>query len=297
MNNSEKNLQYHLNQYQPNMPKMDVYDMEEYLKKYDKKMRKLHLQRYFQILWFKTGKGRYVVDSTAHDIGENTIFFVTKNQVHYFDKNTNYEGIVIHFNEQFLTHNNNESNFFLNHDLFKNADQLPYSNLNSVDTFILEDYINLIKSELSNKNGIYQVELLRAYLKAFIIQVQHRKDRFQQLNGLPIIKGEKKKLILAKFVHAIEENYTKELKISEYAALLSVSTRTLSHLTNQLLDKSPSQMIHERIILEAKKMLLQANYNINQIGCVLGFGDASYFVKYFKKYTEISPSEFRNLAD
>ena len=52
-------------------------------------------------------------------------------------------------------------------------------------------------------------------------------------------------------------------------------------------------MIQERLILEAQRMLLYSNLNINQIGYRLGFDDASYFVKYFKKHTNISPSEFR----
>lgn len=52
-------------------------------------------------------------------------------------------------------------------------------------------------------------------------------------------------------------------------------------------------MIQERIILEAKRLLLHSELNVNQIGYRLGFDDPSYFVKYFKKYTHQSPSEFR----
>jgi YesN/AraC family two-component response regulator len=52
-------------------------------------------------------------------------------------------------------------------------------------------------------------------------------------------------------------------------------------------------MIQERIILEAQRLLLYSNLNINQVGYRLGFDDASYFVKYFKKYTGVSPSEFK----
>lgn len=52
-------------------------------------------------------------------------------------------------------------------------------------------------------------------------------------------------------------------------------------------------MIQERIIVEAQRMLLYSSLNVNQVSSRLGFDDASYFVKYFKKYTGISPSEFR----
>ena len=52
-------------------------------------------------------------------------------------------------------------------------------------------------------------------------------------------------------------------------------------------------MIHERIILEAQRLLLYSELNVNQVGYRLGFEDPSYFVKYFKKYTSLSPSEFK----
>ncbi|MNY79168.1 HTH-type transcriptional activator Btr [compost metagenome] len=53
-------------------------------------------------------------------------------------------------------------------------------------------------------------------------------------------------------------------------------------------------MIHERIILEAKRLLLHSELNVNQIADKIGFEDPSYFVKYFKKYTSQSPVSFRN---
>lgn len=96
-----------------------------------------------------------------------------------------------------------------------------------------------------------------------------------------------------KFINLIDENYKKGYSVAEYARLLHISSRSLSDLTQQQINKTPSQMIQERIILEAQRLLLYSNLNINQVGYRLGFDDASYFVKYFKKYTGVSPSEFK----
>jgi len=60
------------------------------------------------------------------------------------------------------------------------------------------------------------------------------------------------------------------------------------------LGKTPMQMIQERVILEAQRLLLYSELNINQICYKLGFDDPSYFVKYFKKHAKIAPSEFRH---
>jgi AraC-like DNA-binding protein len=106
---------------------------------------------------------------------------------------------------------------------------------------------------------------------------------------------DEKRLQLLKFINLIDENYTKRISVSSYANSLLITSRTLSDLTHQLLNKTPSQMIQERIILEIQRLLLHSDLNINQIGYRLGFDDPSYFVKYFKKHTKISPSEFRKV--
>lgn len=284
--------EHHLNQYQPNMPRFSVYEIENYLKKYDKKRRKAQSENYYQIIWFKNGNGRYFVDHKGYDVIENTLFFATKEQVHYFDKNTNYSGVLIQFNEQFLIQNNNDADFLLKYDLFKKL-KPPYINLDRDDIFVLDEYLSLIKNELNNKSKPYQAELVRNYLKVFLIQLQHKWNKLNTSQGHPILPGDKKQLKLAKFLNLIEDNFKKELNVSEYARLMQISSRTLSDLTSQLLDKSPSELIHERIIDEAQKMLLNTNFTINKIGYNLGFNDDSYFVKYFKKHTTISPLDFR----
>ncbi len=94
-------------------------------------------------------------------------------------------------------------------------------------------------------------------------------------------------------MNLIDEHYSKGLTVAKYANLLFVSSRTLSDLTNQLLNKTPLRMIQERIILEAQRLLVHSSLNVNQISYSLGFDDPSYFVKYFKKHTKITPTEFR----
>ncbi|WPO77892.1 AraC family transcriptional regulator [Flavobacterium sp. KACC 22761] len=287
--------EYHLNQYQQNLPKFSVYEIDNYLKKYDKKRRKVHAEKHYQIIWFKKGNGRYFVNFKAYDVDQNTLFFLTKDDVHYFDRNTNYIGILIQFNEEFLIQNNKDIAFFSKHSLLNDHKQ-PACSLTRDDAFILEEYLKLIKNELKDKNQTSHEELLRSYLKAFLIQVQYRWEKANLHDGRRILPEYKKQQQLIKFVGLVEENYKKDLKVSQYADLMQISSKTLSGLTSQLLDKSPSEIICERIVAEAKRMLLDTNYNISKIGYCLGFDDDSYFVKYFKKHTSISPLDFRRFS-
>ncbi|MEN2399240.1 AraC family transcriptional regulator [Flavobacterium sp. MC2016-06] len=291
--NINKITDYHLNHYHPNKPRMAIYQITNYLKKYDKKARRTHTDKYFKIIWFKTGKGRHFIDHKGYEIIDNTIFFIKKDQIHSFDKNISYEGILIYFNEPFLIKNKNDTNFFLKHDLFNNTCQPPYCYLNTADTFLLNEYMSLIENELTNEDEVLQEEILRTYLKVFMMQLHHHKNRFNQINANTIFHTDKKQMKIMQFVDMIEENYKRELKVPQYAALLHISPRTLSNLTHKVLDKSPSQMIQERIILEAEQMLINTDSSITKISSSLGFTDLSYFVKYFKNHTDKSPSDFR----
>lgn len=285
--------EYHLHQHQPDKAQFVIHNLKDYLKAYPDDTTKPHIHSYYQIIWFKKGHGKHFVDFKAYDVFENAIFFIAKNQVHYFDQQTDYEGVLIHFSELFLGHSDNGIDFLVKRNLFNNPYQTPSCCIGHETEHLLEEYIRLIETELANDGGFAREELLRAYLKAFLIQVQRRKNDFEKKDSETPFELDEKRTQLIHFINLIDENYNKGLTVSEYADLMHISTRTLSDLTNQTLNKTPSLMIQERIILEAQRLLLHSNLNVNQIGYRLGFDDPSYFVKYFKKHANISPSEFR----
>ncbi|MGC4231846.1 MAG: AraC family transcriptional regulator [Niabella sp.] len=285
--------EYHLNRHQPDKPQLAILDLKNHIATNQCQVSKPHIHSFYQVIWFKQGKGKHSVDFNEYDVFTNAIFFIAPNQVHYFDKNPDYEGVLIHFNEAFLVKNENEMEFFLKYNLFNNPYQQPSCCIGTGIDEILDEYILQLKQELENNEAFGKELLLRNYLKNFLIQIQRRKIEFEKSSGhLPQLLDEKR-LQLVKFINLINENYKKGLTIAEYARLLHISSRSLSDLTSQLLSKTPSRMVQERIILEAQRILLYSNLNINQVGYRLGFDDISYFVKYFKKHTGISPSEFR----
>jgi AraC family transcriptional regulator, transcriptional activator of pobA len=285
--------EYHLNRHQPDKPQLAIIDLKDHINVNQCRVRKPHIHSFYQIIWFKKGKGTHHIDFKTYEVFDNAIFFVAKDQVHYFDGNPDYEGVMIHFNELFLVQDQSPMEFFLNCNLFNNPYQQPSCCVGSGIERILDQYILQMKTELESGDEFGKEMLLRNFLKSFLIQIQRRKCDFEKsLDQLPQLMDEKR-LQLVKFINLIHENYAKGFTVAEYAGLLHISSRSLSELTHQLLNKTPSQMIQERIILEAQRLLLYSELNVNQVGYRLGFDDASYFVKYFKKHTDISPSDFR----
>ena len=107
----------------------------------------------------------------------------------------------------------------------------------------LASLARVIKSSLDVYVGTGKEELLKSYLKAFLIQIQRVKQACEQTEGHTTAVFDDKKVQLIKFINLIDENYTKGVTVYEYAKLLFISSRTLSDITNQQLNKTPSKMI------------------------------------------------------
>jgi len=285
--------EYHLNRHQPDKPQLAILDLDHHIKTNASRIIKPHIHSFYQIIWFKKGRGTHFVDFKPCEVVDNTIFLVAQNQVHYFDGNTAYEGVLIHFNEAFLLKNESEMEFFLKYNLFNNPYQYPFCRVDRETESVLDEYLALMRREFEDAEQFGKEQILRNCLKSFLIQIQRKKNQSENLSDGPAGLMGEKRLQLVRFINFISENYHKGLTVSEYARLLHMSSRSLSEMTHQLLNKTPSQMIQERIILEAERMLLYSDLNINQIGYRLGFDDPSYFVKYFRKHTHTAPSEFR----
>lgn len=288
--------EYHLNRYKPDMPQFALHDLNKYVKTNICQTTTPHIHSFYQVIWFKKGVGKHSVDLKSYDVSDNTIFFIAPNQVHYFDENTNYEGILLHFNQHFLVQDQSPLDFFMNSNLFNNPYQQPSCHLATGICDVLDIYISQIKDELENEETFGKEIILNNFLKSFLIQVHRRKKQCEQVADLvsPLFDEKRKQLI--KFINLINVNYRKGLIVADYAQLLNMSSRSLSDITSQQLNKTPSQMIQERIILEAQRLLMYSSLNISQVAYSLGFDDASYFVKYFKKYVGVSPSEFKKSA-
>ncbi|WP_343670801.1 helix-turn-helix transcriptional regulator [Chitinophaga sp.] len=283
--------EYHLNKHQPGQDQFRIYDLNTYLGKNSENTTRPHIHSYYQIIWFYSGVGSHYVDFVKHDVTDQMIFCIARNQVHCFDHHPGYEGVLLHFNETFLAQSD-ETDFFLKCNLFSSPYQQPGCKIDAATVQKLNTIIQQIKAELEENNEFGRDEIIRAYLKSFLILVQ----RTKQLSGgqqFASFAADDKRMQLVRFFNLVEQHYKKGLAVNEYARLLHISARTLSDLTSQLINKTPSQMIQERIILEAQRLLTHSSLNINQIGYRMGFDDPSYFVKYFKKHTKMSPSDFR----
>ena len=115
--------------------------------------------------------------------------------------------------------------------------------------------------------------------------MQTRETTLQLSNDARIVKA------LQQLIH---QHFKEQKSAGEYAALLNLSSGYLSEIVKKQTGKSPSQLIAGRVILEAQRLLVHTTDSVKEIAYLLNFNEASYFYRFFKKYTGQTPEHFRD---
>lgn len=135
-----------------------------------------------------------------------------------------------------------------------------------------------------------QPEMLQMLLKRLIIILTRLVKR--RYMALPGWKDEKLDIV-RRYSMLVEEFYREQHQVAFYAARLHKSPKTLANVFAQHNEKSPVAVIHDRIILEARRLLLYSDMSVKEVAYTLGFEDAAHFSNFFKRHLQVSPIAFR----
>lgn len=134
--------------------------------------------------------------------------------------------------------------------------------------------------------------LLHALIQALSVQLARRADPRRQV--APAVRQQDKgQTHLRHFQALIEAQYREQPTIEALAAQLGVTGAHLNTLCRRLAGCSALQLLHERILLEAKRQLTYTNMTVSQVADILGFSEPAYFTRFFKRLTGLSPKAFR----
>ena len=249
-----------------------------------------HIHTFYQIIWFRRGHGSHFVDFKEYPVTDNTLFFLSPGQVHYFEENDDFEGYVIHFNEDFMSDEGSSENVFLKYNLFNAFDAVPYYNMTEADTERLEYIVSEMKAELEHETAVAHGDALKYLIPLFLIHVQRLGIRG---TGIPLCINNSSNRTFVRFRQMLEHHYRDIHTVKEYASMLNVSTKTLTNCVYEGSHSTPLRLINERIVLEAKRQLMHSSLKVKEIAYFLGFEDPSYFIKFFKRHTGCLPAELR----
>jgi len=192
------------------------------------------------------------------------------------------------FNKQFFCIQTNDDQVSCHGFLFFGSSQPPVIHLTGSDLHQFEQMQKFFEEDLSIKDHL-QGEMLRSLLKRLLI-ISTRMAK----KDLPNPEISTARLnIVREYNILVEQHFREYHQVKDYAALLFKSPKTLSNLFLKYNEKSPLMFINERILLEAKRLLLYSDKTTIEIALELGYKDASHFSKFFKKHEGVSPNAFK----
>lgn len=223
---------------------------------------------YFEIYWLEAKK---------------LIYLIPPLRKYQFQKEQKV-GTLIAFNKDLLVYETKEFsltlfNFFSRHGDFNVVfiDDATSASLSTLFTVIKDEY-----SQIRARN----ILLLRTLIKAFLLKLMAN-------SGQQLISPDLNEKRVYHFLLLLEKHYTTEKKVGFYAEKLNISAKRLNQILKEKVGKTITQIMQERLLTEAKHQLFLGKSNIKEISFSLGFEDPSYFSRFFKKMTELSPEEFR----
>ncbi|MEP0265833.1 helix-turn-helix domain-containing protein [Dokdonia sp.] len=196
--------------------------------------------------------------------------------------------VVYQFNREFYCIKDHDKEVGCVGILFYGNSEMPIINLDGDQKYKLEMLHEVFLEELETKDSI-QAEMLRLLMARFIIKI----TRLMKTQGHYGQVHDEKLEIIRMFTFLVEWHFRKEHSVSFYASQLNKSPKTISNYFSKF-DKTPLQIIHDRIVLEAKRLLTYTDKSAKEIAFEVGFHDASHLSRLFKKQTGESPSAFKN---
>jgi AraC family transcriptional regulator, transcriptional activator of pobA len=239
------------------------------------------------IAWNNGESQTVSIDGINYEFPHNSLLCLMVNQTFSFAEAT---GIVAwQFNREFYCIMDHDKEVSCVGFLFYGAKQIMFTTLTKENSHKIDLLQQMFIEEFATVDNI-QEDMLRMLLKRLIIiATRLAKQQFLPVQDLP----DQKLDIIRQFNLLVENHYKKEHSVKFYADQINRSPKTLSNLFALYNNKSPIAVIQERIVLEAKRLLLYTDKSAKEIAYDLGFDDAAYFSSFFKKNTEISPSDFR----
>jgi AraC-like DNA-binding protein len=243
---------------------------------------------FYTVIFLTEGCGAYYADIGKFAFKAPVLLFSTPLQKLAIQHKVPLKGFIIQFHGDFYCIEYHKERVSCNGLLFNNIYIEPSVNLSDADAAVFEALCIDMMNEFSADKP--DEEILRSYLQLFLAKSSNIK-----LKAMAEPAAEKEKDgQMDSFMQLLEQHYLILHKPADYVGLLAMTPNTLTKKSQRYFGKSPSLMIQERLVLEAKKKLHLTRQSIKEIAYALNFSDEFYFSRFFKKFTKVSPQVYRD---
>lgn len=262
-------------------------DLRDHLHTHSKNITAPHKHNFFLTVLFTKGSGEHEVDFERYEVSPGSVFMLNPGQAHHWELSDDIEGIIFFHSQEFF------EVFYTEHSIYnfpffystRNSSAITLKEPEQARIFssfssVLTEYRNRDawsrQKIVSLLNNIY-IDLSRIYVNTVDSNLVRTEAHSRYIDELEKL---------------IEQNFKTERSPAAYADLLNITIRHLNRLTQETRGKSTTQLITERVILEAKRLIVYDSSSLANIAFELGYEDYAYFSRLYKKWTGLTPSGF-----
>lgn len=245
-----------------------------------------HRHNFYVLVFFTHGSGTHEVDFDRFSIQSGSVFLLQPGQIHNWNLSDDIEGFVVFYSYEMY-------NLYFGE---KSIDQYPFysSVTNSPEILLDSDEIKAISPyfnsliEENKDNKMLKQDKIMNLLDCIHIELARKYSETH------LHEAHSYNVKIKNFEQFLELNFKTEKAAAFYASHLNITLKHLNRICNEILKKTTTEVIIHRVILEAKRMLINKDLSVKEVATRLGYDDYSYFVRLFKKNTGMTPKTFRD---
>ncbi len=246
-----------------------------------------HRHTFYVMFWITAGSGTHYVDFVGDTIRPNSLHFVGPGQVHYWDLETELTGYAIVF-EAALFVEAADQQLLEELTCFRTINGLAALTPPAANAAAIDYIVEHLAQEYSQQHYGHALSVV-AWLRLLIIAAQRLANASEPSSGA--ISGEK--LLTNRYINLVEQHATTQHKVEWYANELAVTVAHLSKSVKTAHGATAGSLLRNRLVLEAKRLLVHTDETAAAIADQLNFENASYFGRFFKRETQQTPRQFR----
>ncbi|WP_281766084.1 helix-turn-helix domain-containing protein [Neptunitalea lumnitzerae] len=263
-----------------------VLDLRTFLD-YQQKATTPHRHSFYQVLYVENGEGVHSIDFKSFQIAAGDLFFLSPGQIHKWDFNETTKGVIVNFDEVFFSSFLAKRDYIKDFLFFMGSTDYALMKTDKATAFVGSIFQKIIR-EIETPEEVHW-DLIRIYL----LELFTLCDREMAQNQHQLYDGMPQFYLLKDFERLIEKHYITKRLPKEYAELLNVTPNYLNALCQKIKGVSAGAFIRNRLLLEAKRLLINSELSISEIAYQLDFKDNSYFSRFFRKYEGVTPLTFK----